>query len=90
MDIKNTISSYGNKFSKMLSKTEQKIMNQGIPKLSFLLIFCSFLITLLFLIIATYSPSIYDILYAAASYISIILIILCFVLLLFKYKPMAI
>lgn len=57
-----------------------------IPKLSFLLILCSFIITIIFLIIATYTTSIYDLWYAAAAYISIILIVVCYILFTFKCR----
>lgn len=62
-------------------KTDYKI-----PQLTFLLILCSFIITIIFLIVATYSTSIYDLWYAAAAYISIILITACYVLFVFKCR----
>lgn len=62
----------------------------NIYTLILILILSSFIITIIFLIIATYTTTIYDSWYAAASYISIILITACFVLYVINCKNYAV
>jgi uncharacterized membrane protein YagU involved in acid resistance len=73
-------------FAGGLKTKVDNITKTNTPKLSLMLLLLSFVITIIFLIIATYSKDIYYIWYAAASYISIIIIIICLILFVLKCR----